>query len=31
MNKIIVSGSTAYDNIMRSDTNIKEHLVEKEM
>jgi len=31
MNKIIVSGSTAYDNIMHSDANMKEHLVEKEM
>jgi len=31
MNKIIVSGSTAFDNIMHSDSNIKEHLVEKEM
>lgn len=31
MNKIIVSGSTAYDNIMHSNTNIKEHLLEKNM
>jgi len=31
MTKIIVSGSTAFDNIMHSDTNLKEHLVEKEM
>jgi len=31
MNKVIVSGSTAFDNIMHSDANIKEHLVEKEM
>lgn len=31
MNKIIVSGSTAYDNIMHSTTNLKDHLLEKEM
>ena len=31
MNKIIVSGSTAYDNIMYSDTNIKDHLIQKEI
>lgn len=31
MSKIIVSWSTAYDNIMHSNTNLKEHLVEKEM
>ena len=31
MTKIIVSGSTAFDNIMHSNTNIKDHLVEKEM
>lgn len=31
MNKIIVSGSVAYDNIMYSDTNLKEHFVEKDI
>ena len=31
MSKVIVSGSTAFDNIMHSDTNIKDHLTEKEM
>ncbi len=31
MTKVIVSGSTAFDNIMHSDTNIKDHLVEKEI
>jgi len=31
MTKILVSGSTAYDNIMHSDTDLTEHLVEKNM
>ena len=31
MSKIIVSGSTAFDNIMQSNTNIKDHLVNKEL
>lgn len=31
MSKIIVSGSTAYDNIMSSNSNFKDHLIEKEV
>ncbi len=31
MNKIVVSWSSAYDNIMHTDTNLKEHLAKKEM
>ena len=31
MSKIIISGSTAYDNIMYSNSNIKNHLVEKKI
>ncbi len=31
MSKVIVSGSTAFDNIMHSGTDIKEHLSEKKM
>ncbi len=31
MKKIVVSGSTAYDNIMYSNTNLKDHIVWKKM
>jgi len=31
MTKILVSGSTAYDNIMLANTNLKEHLAKKDM
>jgi len=31
MPKILVSGSTAYDNIMIADTNLQEHIAEKDL